>query len=138
MFGKKSSGKVHQVHDGFVCLICPPAGKFKTVAGAFPFFYTPLTGFLYVLSSSGIAVVLGMRAVGDDKDLYVFKKPRTCPKTLALVAVNLVKSFLQCYATAFKLDMYQRQTIYQNGNIVAVDSLAAFGFVLINDLQRLL
>ena len=74
--------------------------------------------------SGGIAVVLGLRAVADDEDLHVLVERATCPERFSAVAVDLVEGFLQAHASAFQFDVNQGETIYEDGHVVAVRSLA--------------
>ena len=101
MFGKKGFGKVHQIGNGSIGGICPPTGKLKTVAAFFAFFGSRFTAFFNVPGTGGIAVILGMRAVGDNKQLHKLKQPAICPKALTGVTVNLVKCLGNRHPSAF-------------------------------------
>ena len=45
-------------------------------------------------------------------------------KALFAVTVYLIKGFTNCHTAFFKLNMHQRQTIHQNGNVIAVGVIA--------------
>ena len=83
----------------------------------------------------GVAVVFGVCAIGDDKNLHIFKKPGACPETLSLIAVDLIERFGNRHPAPFKFNMHQRQTVDQHRYIIAVGLLAVIDGVLINDLQ---
>ena len=76
MFGKEGPAKVHQIRNGTVVGICPPGGEFKAVAGAFPFLDAPFRCLPDMCGPCGVAVILGMCAVGDNKKLHVFSMSR--------------------------------------------------------------
>ena len=99
MFGKEGPAKVHQIRNGTVVGICPPGGEFKAVAGAFPFLDAPFRCLPDMCGPRGVAVILGMCAVGDNKKLHVFKKPASCPERLPAIAVDLIECFLDIYAS---------------------------------------
>ena len=55
-----------------------------------------------------------------------------------LVAVYLVKRLFYVDAAALQLDMHQRKTVYQYGNVIAVRARSVLDFVLIDDLERII
>ena len=82
--------------------------------------------------TGGVAIVLGLRAVADDEDLYVLIERAPCPERFPAVAVYLVEGFLQAHSTAFQFDVNQGQTVHEDGHVVAVWSLAVAYLVLID------
>jgi len=96
---KKGPAKVHQIRNRAVVGICPPGGKLKAVAGAFPLLDAPFRCLPDVRGPRGVAVILGMCAVGDNKKLYVFKKPASCPERLPAIAVDLIECLFDVYAS---------------------------------------
>lgn len=61
-----------------------------------------------------IAVVFSVSAVRNHKNLDIFKESASRPKALAIISVNLVKSFLYIHASAFKFNMNKWQAVYKN------------------------
>ena len=71
--------------------------------------------------------------------MYVFIQSAACPKAISLITINLVERLSNRYATAFQLDVYQRESVHQNCHIVTVVMLCSLSlgdFVLVNDLQK--
>jgi hypothetical protein len=86
-----------------------------------------------------VGVILGIRAVGNDKDLHILEQAAACPEGIPLVAVDLIERLADGYAAALQLDVHQRQTVDKNGHVVAVVVPGAFfgaDRVLIDDLQE--
>lgn len=83
----------------------------------------------------GIAVILCICAVGYDEHLHKLKQTAFSPKTVALVAVDLIERFPYCHTAAFEFDMNERETVYKHGNVVAVFVSADVVLVLVDDLQ---
>ena len=77
-----------------------------------------------------------MRSVRNDEDLHILEKPAGRPKTVALIAVDLVERFSDRHAPAFELDMYKGQPVNKDGNVVTVFISSRVVFVLVDDLQR--
>src|SRR5699024_4908532 len=89
--------------------------------------------------ASRIRVVLRQRAITNNKELYIFEQARPGPKTIALVAINLVESFTNIDPTALEFDVHHRQAVHQNCHVVAGgmlrSALTFTGFILINNLK---
>ena len=132
--GKEGSCEVLQVAEHLVLGICPVAGKLKRVAGLLSWLLALLGLFPDMTVSGCVAVVLGLRAVADDEDLYVLVERAPCPERFPAVAVDLVEGFLQAHASAFQLDVNQGQTVYEDGHVVAVGALAVAYLVLVDHL----
>lgn len=111
VLGEKSLSKIDQIRYRPVACIRPIACKFKTVAGFFLRFLGISHGFADVLVSRGIRIILGVRAVGYDKQLHIFEKAGIRPETITLVSTDLVKSLAQGDAASLELNMHQWQAI---------------------------
>ena len=84
--------------------------------------------------SGGVGVILGMGSVGDNENLNILIQAACRPKAVTLISLDLVKGFPDGNTTALQLHMNQRQTVHQNGHIIA-GIVAALGFlVLVDDL----
>ena len=147
MLGKKSLPKIDQIRNRSVSSICPPTSKFKTITRAFTLFHRSFTGFLDVLRADGVAVILSMCAVGNNKQLHIFKKSRRSPKTFSAITIDLIERLGNSHATALELDMHQRQPVHQHRHVIAIGTLAVLpayaeasagrGGVLIDHLQTI-
>lgn len=130
--GKEGSCKVLQVAEHLVLGICPVAGKLKRVAGFLSWLLALLGLFSNMTVTGCVAIVLGLRAVANHKNLYVLVERATCPERFPAVTVYLVEGFLQAHSSAFQFDMNQGQTVHEDGHVVAVWSLAVAYLVLID------
>ena len=130
--GKEGSREVLQIAEHLVLGICPVAGKLKRVAGLLPWLLALLGLFPDMTVSGSVAIVLGLRAVADHKNLHVLVERAPCPERFPAVAVYLVEGFLQAHASAFQFDVNQGQTIHEDGHVIAVWSLAVVNLVLID------
>lgn len=135
MFGKERFCKINQIGNNPIVCVCPKGSKFKTVARALLFGALCLFRVADMAVARGVAIILGMRSVGNDKYLHIFKQPAFSPKTVALVAVDLIERFPYCHTAAFEFDMNERETVYKHGNVVAVFVSADVVLVLVDDLQ---
>ena len=70
-------------------------------------------------AAGGVGIVFRVRAVGNHKNLDVFKQAARGPKAVALAALDLVERRTDGHAAPLKLDMYQRQTVDEDGHVVA-------------------
>ena len=52
-----------------------------------------LAELFYMAAAGGIGIILGVSAVGDNKQLDIFIETASCPEAFPLVAVYLVKGF---------------------------------------------
>ena len=120
MFGKERFCKINQIGDDPIVCVCPKGSKFKTVARALLFGALCLFRVADMAVARGVAVIFGMRSVGNDKDLHIFKQSAFRLKTVALVAVDLIECFPYCHAATFEFDMNEGETVYKYGNVVAV------------------
>ena len=137
-FYEEGLGKVLQVADKVVFPITPVACKLKRVALNFLFLPLLLVSFLLTSIAGGIAVILGLSAIADDKQLNVIKHSLACPEAFASIAVYLVEGFPDAYTSAFQLNMNEWQTVHQDGYIIAVGVGSASGHVLVDNLQIIL
>ena len=118
VLGKEGAGEVQKIGNHLIAGIRPEGGKLEAMAGllfsGFP------AGLPDGVISSGVGVILGVGAVGDDENLHILKEAAPRPEGVPLIAVDLVKGLPDGHAPALELDMYQRQAIDQNGHVVAV------------------
>ena len=95
-----------------------------------------------VLAAGRVGVVLGQRAVADDEELDVLEQPGAGPEAVPLVAVDLVERLADVDTTALELDVDHRQTVDQNGHVVAIGvlgaALARSDLVLVDHLQAVI
>ena len=86
-------------------------------------------------NAGSITVVLGLRAVADDKYLHVLKQSASGPETFPVVAPYLVKGLFYVHSSAFQLHVYQWQSVHQDSHVVTVLVAATFGHILVDNLQ---
>ena len=138
MLCKKRLGKIYKIGNGAVISVCPERSKLKAIGS----FLTTFSGcsliFFDMTESSSVGVVLGICTVRDNKNLYILIQTGTRPKTVPLIAVDLIKCFFEGNATALQLHMDKRQAVYQNGHIVAGIMFPTAFFVLVNHLQTII
>ena len=138
MLGKKRLGEIDKVGDDFVARVGPVAGKLEAVARFSAFAPLATALFLDMRAASGVAVVLSMGPVGNDKHLYIFIQTRRRPKAVALVAVDLVESFSDSHAAPLQLDMDKRQAVDQYRHIIARFMRPTGFLVLVDDLKTVI
>ena len=56
---------------------------------------------------------------------------------LSLVAVYLVERLFYIDTATLQLDMHQRKTVHQYGNVITIGARSVLDFVLVDDLQRI-
>ena len=135
MAGKERAGKVHQVGNNAVFPIRPKGRKFKAVACLFAAL-SGRSGALFNMAVAGrVGVVFCIRAIGDNENLYILIQTATSPKAVPLVTVDLVERLFDGHTAPLQFHMNQRQTVYQNRDIIAVIIVAAILHILVNDLQ---
>ena len=135
MAGKECAGKVHQIGNDAVFPIRPKGRKFKAVACLFAALSGRSGAFFNVAVAGRIGVVFRVRAVGDNENLHILIQPAARPKAVPLVTVDLVECLLDRHTAPLQFHMNQRQTVYQNRDIIAVIIVAAVLHILVNDLQ---
>ena len=134
---KKSLCKIDQIRNHTVIGICPKAGKLKTVTGL-GFTCSPFLMLLFRIPSGAVRIILCVCTIGNDKNLNVLIQSASRPERIPLVTVNLIERLTDGYTSAFQLNMYKRQTVYQYCNIIAVVMLCTIfcaNHILIDDLQ---
>ena len=132
MLCEKRLGKIDKVGNNAIFLIRPKGSKFKRIA-CFSFSFG--IHFLNMIISRRVGIIFRVRSVRYNENLNVFEKPAVRPKTIALIAVDLIKRFPYIHAAAFQFDMYERQPVYKNGNVVTIFIISAVFLVLMNNLQ---
>lgn len=70
---QKGLSEVHKVGNDLIARISPKARKLKGIA-CFGLFLR-LARFFHGIETSSVAVILGVRAVGDNKYLHILKQP---------------------------------------------------------------
>ena len=58
-----------------------------------------------------IAVIFGMRSVGNGEDLHILEESACRPETVALIAVDLVERFPDLHTPALEFEMYKVQPV---------------------------
>ena len=91
MFCKKRFGKIHKIGNNAIVPVCPKRSKFKTIARLFLFLGLSARAIFNVVKSRGIRVIFRIRSVGNHENLHVFVKSAGSPKTVALIAVDLIE-----------------------------------------------
>ena len=139
MLCKEGLSKVDQIRNNAVVGIRPEGSKLKAIAGLFLLCLLRI-GILDMVEPGGVGIVFGVGAIGDHEDLHKLIQTAGCPKTVPLIAVDLIESLANRHTPALQFDMYQRQTIDQNGHIIAVIVLGTIiggHGVLIDHLQNI-
>ena len=132
MLCEKRLGKIDKVGNNSVFLIRPKGSKFKRITC---FALSFGIHFLNVIISRRVGIIFRVCPVRYNENLNVLEKPAVRPKTIALIAVDLIKRFPYIHAAAFQFDMYKRQSVYKNGNVVTIFIISAVFLVLMNNLQ---
>ena len=140
MLCKKRLSKINQIRDHTIVGVRPEAGKFKAVACP-RLACSSFLMFLFRISSGTIGIILRICSIRNDKNLNILIQSTPCPKRLSLIAVNLVKCLTNSNTSSFQFNMHERQTINQNGHIIAIVVLCAVLFadrILIDNLQSVI
>ena len=80
-----------------------------------------------------VGQVFAVDAVGDDEDLDVLEEAVGATVGVSLVAVGLVEGFFEFESSPLEFDLYERKSIYQNRDVVAI-FVATFHRDLVGDL----
>ena len=135
MAGKERAGKVHQIGNDAVFSIRPKGRKFKAVACLFAALSGRSGAFFNVAVAGRVGVVFRVRAVGDNENLHILIQSAARPKAVPLVTVDLVERLLDRHTAPLQFHMNQRQTVYQNRDIIAIIIVAAVLHILVDNLQ---
>ena len=135
MAGKERAGKVHQIGNDAVFSIRPKGRKFKAVACLFAALSGRSGAFFNVAVAGRVGVVFRVRAVGDNENLHILIQSAARPKAVSLVTVDLVECLLDRHTAPLQFHMNQRQTVYQNRDIIAIIIVAAVLHILVDNLQ---
>lgn len=128
-------GEVHKIGNPSVVAVRPVGRELKTVGRLSAALPTARLVLLDMARTGGVGIVLRERAVGDDEDLHVLVQSALGPKTVALIAVDLVERLLDGHATAFQFHMNERQTVDQDCDVIAGVMRSAAFLILVDDLQ---
>lgn len=90
------------------------------------------------LPACGVRVVLGVGSVGDNEDLHILEQTALAPEAFALIPLNLVEGLTQRHAATLELDVHERKTVDENGDVVSILVSALVRLVLIEHLQAIL
>ena len=137
VLGEKGLGKVNEVRDNAVIRVSPERGELKAVA-CFALFTLARFGFFDRVEAGGIGIILGIGAVGDDKNLHILKQTAARPEAVALIALNLVERLADGDAAAFQLNMHHREAVDKDGDVIAVvvpSTVALTDLILIEHLN---
>ena len=137
VLGEKCAGEIYQIRQNPVVGVGPERRKLKAVAGLFLPGGRARGSVLDGVAAGSVGVILGVRAIRNDENLYIVIQPAARPKAVPLVAVDLVERLPDSHAPAFQLDMDQRQTIHQNRDVITVIIMRSVRFahsVLVDDL----
>ena len=107
MATEEGSCKIFQVKQQVILRIAPVGGKLKVIASALPSCLRLALLFLDVVVTSRVAVVFGFRTIRDDKYLHIFKQRIVGPERFPSIAIDLVESLSEQYASAFQFYMHQ-------------------------------
>ena len=94
MLGQKGRRKIYQIGNWAIFSICPPAGKFKAIAGFLTTMRIRFSSLINMLPARCITVVFCVCTIANHEQLSIFKQPTARPKTIPLIAINLIESFL--------------------------------------------
>ena len=134
MAREEGGGEVNKVVEYLIAGICPIAGKLKRVACLGLVLVPSLFNLIDMAVTGRIAVVLCLCTVAHHKDLDILKQSVSCPERLSSVAIYLVESLFDANTTFFQLDVYQRQAIDKDADIVTIRTCAVPYFVLVDHL----
>ena len=125
-------GKRHKVGDAMILRVGPPARELVGCARLFSAFVARF------LPACGVRVVLGVGSVGDNEDLHILEQTALAPEAFALIPLNLVEGLTQRHAATLELDVHERETVDENGDVVSILVSALVRLVLIEHLQAVL
>ena len=92
-------------------------------------------GFLFFRIACGIRIVFRFCTIRDDEYLNEVEHRPACPERVTQITVDLVEGFLDRHPSAFQFDVYHRQAIHQDSDIIAVLMGTFFFLILVDDLQ---
>ena len=101
MLSKEGLCKINQVGNHLIVAVRPKGSELKAVACFLRFLFCRFAHLLDVAVSGGVGIILSMSSVGDDENLHILIQATRRPKTVSLVAFNLVKCFPDGNAPAF-------------------------------------
>ena len=119
MLGEERRGEGHEIADGDVVGVGPPARELEAVGGLLAATVAALL-LAEVVEARRVGVVLRVGAVADDEDLHILEQPAAAPEAVALVALDLVERLHDGLAAALELHVHERQAVDEDGHVVAV------------------
>ena len=112
MLCEKCLCKVHKIGNDLVVPVRPPGGKLKAVGGFLSALSARTPAFFDMACSGGVGIILCGCAVGDHENLYILIQSAARPKTVALIAVDLVERLFDRDAAPFQFHMDEGQTVH--------------------------
>ena len=137
MTGKEGAGEILQIRDDAIVRICPERSELKAVTGFF-LFRCPGLMILDGVETGTVGIILGVDAIGDNKDLDILEETATGPEGIPLITIDLIEGFAEGNAPALELNMHKGQAVDEDRNIVAIIMAGTLGLadlILIDDLQ---
>ena len=84
--------------------------------------------------SGGIGIILSVCSIGDNENLHILIQSTCRPKTVSLIAFDLIKCFTDRNATAFQFHMDKGKSVDKDSHIIACVVLALGFLVLVDNL----
>ena len=146
MLGKERASKIHEIGDEAVARIRPKRRELKTVARLLARPAPRRIHLANMTCTRRIGIILRIRPIRNDENLHILIQSRTRPKTIALVAIDLIERLANLHAAPLQLQMHERQAIDENRHIIAVrmrcrilclSVRTALHRILIDDLQTI-
>ena len=118
-------------------LLLPSAqgSKLKAVARFLGLLLGRFAHLFDVAVASGIGIILCVRTVGDDENLYILVQSACRPETVSLIALDLIEGFTDGNAAPLQFHVHQWKPVHQERHIVARVVISGCFFILIDDLQ---
>ena len=135
MLGEEGLGEPTEVGNSPIACVSPPTCELETVGRRL----LGLLGGRRVMDvpfASRVGVILCLGPVSDDEELNVLEESGSSPEAVALVAIYLVKGFADGDASAFEFNVDERESVHQDGYVVAVGSRSVY-FILVDDLKAI-
>ena len=105
MFIKECLCEVNEVCNNSVVTIRPIGSELKAIGCFLAMLFAGTVALLDMACSGGIGIIFREGAIGDHKNLHILIKSGACPEAVSLIAINLIKSFLDRNTTALQLHM---------------------------------
>ena len=120
MLREERAAEIHEVRDEAIARIRPKRCELKTVARLLARPAPRRIHLSDMTCTRRIRIILRIRPVRNDENLHILIQSRTRPKTVALVAIDLIERLPNLHAAPLQLQMHERQAVDENRHIVAV------------------